>query len=97
MVLVLHFVRIPLNWAVHNMLHPEANVKFGLNHPGMMFQKDGFKTANERNLMYLYCNAILFWVRLPKKQSGKIMAWSVLGCTLLQALLVFIQVKYVNP
>lgn len=86
-------IKLFLNWSVHNILNPQHRVETRINHPGVLFEKNGIKKASETDLMFMYCAFTFFWVKIPKQKSGKIMAWSVLGLTIIQIISIIITVN----
>lgn len=81
--------KLIFNWMVYNNLNKEDEIGFGLNHPGMLFEKDGLRRGVERDIMVVYFFFICFWMRLPKERSYRVMAWSVLAISFLQGVAVY--------
>lgn len=88
--IISHLIRTGMNWHIYNFLNPKSKVEFGLNHPGMLFQKDGIEKARDRDFMFMISTFTLFWIKLPQKQKEKRMAWSVLAITLSQFLIAIV-------
>ncbi|NOQ70726.1 MAG: hypothetical protein GQ574_01920 [Crocinitomix sp.] len=60
------------------------------NYTGM-WQKEnvkGIENISNSNFMFMYCFVVLFWIKIPKSKSGRIMAWSVLALTILQIVII---------
>jgi hypothetical protein len=87
---IIQIVKIIINWKVYNILHSESKIKMRPRYSGMWIRENakGIQEISDSNFMFIYCNFILFWIKIPKKRKGKIMAWSVLGFTLCQALII---------
>ncbi len=90
----IQILKMIFNWTIHNMINPKQSVEFGVNHPGMLFEKNGMNKAIERDQMFVYCTFILFWLKTPQKTSGKVMAWSVLGLSMIQIVGIILLINF---
>ena len=93
---VVQVVKVVFNWKVSNMLHPTEKVKLRPWYTGMYWveDEDGIEQINASNFMFIYCNFVLFWLKIPNLRKGKVMAWSVLALTLLQIVIVALLISF---
>lgn len=84
-------IKIVLNWKVYNCLHSYNRVKPRPNYTGMWIKEDykGLQKIFDSDFMFIYCNLIPFWLKIPKDRIGKVMAWAVLGLTIGQIVVLY--------
>ena len=88
---IIHLVKVILNWKTYNALHASDPIKMRPHYSGMWRRENakGIQEISDSNFMFMYCMVVLFWIKIPKSKTKRIMAWSVLALTVLQIVIGF--------
>lgn len=88
--LITHFLKIPFNWKIHNLLHPKDKVKFKTTNISRWINE----TNNERrqtidsNFLFVYLSFVFIWFKHPPSKRGKFLVWLVHIIGLLEILII---------